>query len=136
MIPLAFVGVAFIVMPFAQGRSGELRLVALCLIVGTGSLMLVVYTLLSLFRTRIEIYPDKIRSVGPLRTRELLIDQISGFRILPGHNCRTLHLEPKDPGTEEIEINLVLEREADLLEWLNRNLTNFDAADFDQEMKQ
>jgi hypothetical protein len=133
---LAILFGCLMVMPFLEGRSGETGLVVFCFVTGAGFMLLFLFACFSVFKSRIEIFPDRIRNVGLFRTTELLSDEISGFRVLSTQYVRILLLVPKNAGTKKIKIGLIVEDEADLLERLNRNFTNLDDVQFQEEMKQ
>ena len=136
LLSLACLGVMFVVKFFQEGRFTEIRLVAACLILGAAFGALFFYTCLSVFKSRIEIYSDRIRSVGSFKTKEVLINQISGFRILRTGYGQKLLLMSKDPASRNIKIDLAFERQSDLLEWVNRNFANLDATDLVKEIEQ
>lgn len=135
-LPLAGLDVMLLVKSFREGSYDEIRLVIVCLILGAGVWTFFFCLFLTVFKSRIEIYSDRIRSVGPFKTKEVLLDQISGFRILRTGYGRELLLMSKEPAARNIKIDFGFERQSDLLVWVNRNFTNLDAADFFKEVKQ
>ncbi len=134
--PLVFLFGWFMMMPFREGRSNQIGYVVLSLVLGGGGVLFFLYALLSVFKGKIEVYPDRIRDVCLFKTTELLISEISGFRVLPTQSAPTLLLLPKDSKIKKIKTALIVEQKADLFDWLNRNLTNLDAVDFQKEMNQ
>lgn len=98
--------------------------------------MFFIYALFSVFKSRIEIYPDRIRDVGLFGTTDIPINEISGFRVVPTQYVRTLLILPKEPKTKKINSALIVEHQVDLLAWLNQNFTNLDAVQTQDEMKQ
>jgi hypothetical protein len=91
---------------------------------------------LSVYKSRIEIHSNRIVRVGLFRNTELMINEIKGFRVLVTPYARTLLLLPKNPKTKRIKASLFFQRQDQLFDWLNQNLTNLDAADFQEEMTQ
>lgn len=113
------------------GSSGS---AALGCISGGGFILCLAYVLQALFRIRIEIHHDMIRKVGFFRTTELRLDEIGGFRILPTSYARTLLLLPNASGDGKMKIELILERQKELLDWLKSSLTDLDAAEIREEV--
>lgn len=89
-----------------------------------------------LFKSRIEIWPTEIRyvGVGIFKTKVLPLDAIEGFRILPTQYVKTLVLVPKNRPFKKMSISLSLERQAELLAWMEQNLTNLDKAEYEKEL--
>ncbi|OPY06030.1 MAG: hypothetical protein A4E66_02305 [Syntrophus sp. PtaB.Bin001] len=98
-----------------------------------GLMLFSLYKLLSVFSYRVEIYPNKVRRIGLFNNKELSISEINGFRINMIKGEQTLFLVPKDIATKGIKIGHTFERQEDLLEWCNRNLSNLDVLDLQQE---
>ena len=124
----------FMAMPFLEGRSDKPASVLISILIGGGFILFFLYALLSIFKGRIEIYSDRIRDVCLFQSRELLISNISGFKILPTQYTSTLLLLPKNSKDKKIKTNLVFEHKEELLDWLDRNLTNLDDGEFQEEM--
>lgn len=132
--PLAILFGWIMVLPFLKGRADWLGLVVSC--IGAGMLLFTIIGFIAVFKNRIEVYPDRVRDVGLSKTTEILLDEIKGFRIISNPYAKALSLQPKDPQKSEIMIGLMAERQSDLLDWLNRNLTNLDEVDYQAEMKE
>jgi hypothetical protein len=130
MVPFGYL----MAMPFLDDHSTRTILNVFSFIAGLAAILFLFYAVLSLFKSRIEIDSEKIRYVGVFKTTELLIKEIKGFRILPTQYVRILVLLPINPKAKKIETALVLERQSDLFEWLNQNLTNLDLVDSENEM--
>jgi hypothetical protein len=123
----------FMALPFIEGRSNDFAFVAITLIIGGGGFSFFTYACLSLYNAKIELYPDKICDINLLRTRQLFLKDIEGFRILPTQYVKTLSIIPKDQSLKKLKIALVLEREAMLLGWITNTLINLDEAEFQAE---
>jgi hypothetical protein len=131
---IVFFGVGAITLPFWMEKSDEIGIVVVCFLSGVGIIVFSLYGLLSGLKERIEIYPDRIKYIGLFRTIELLLEEISGFRILPTPYAPTVLLLPKNPTTRKLKLELNVERRDELLEWLNRNLEDLDTRHFQEEM--
>jgi len=83
---------------------------------------------------RVEIDSTEIRlvGVGIFKTKPLPLDEIEGFRILPTQYVKILVLVPKNPRCRKVQISLILERKAELLDWMEHNLTNLDKVEYQQ----
>jgi hypothetical protein len=120
-------------LPFLGERTYQTGPAVLLFLLGAIPLLFIVYLFPWVFKIRIEVYPDRIKAVGP-RTKELLVDEIDGFSVIPTQYTRTLLVLPKNPKTKKIKAELIFENRAGLFEWLNRNLKNLDALDSQEEM--
>src|SRR5208283_3414565 len=122
-----------LLLPFLGERTYQTGPAVLLFLLGAIPLLFIVYLFPWVFKIRIEVYPDRIKAVGP-RTKELLVDEIDGFSVIPTQYTRTLLVLPKNPNTKKIKAELIFENRAGLFEWLNRNLKNLDALDSQEEM--
>lgn len=121
-----FLGIA--ATPLFIGKPIALAAALLCVILGLGFASLFAYGLYAIFVGRLELYPDRIREVTPLRTRTLFLKDISGFRIFSAQGSRTLILVPRNPkANKAIKTALLYERQDELFAWLSLRLTNLDA---------
>jgi hypothetical protein len=77
-------------------------------------------------RYRLELHADRIRYVGAWGFRELALDQIKGFRVLPTQYVHTLILQPRTRPPRKLSIGLMFERRRQLMEWLTLHLTDLD----------
>ncbi len=81
--------------PFMEGRAGkDIAGTIFLVVIMAGMILFLIYAFLSMFKVRIEIHADRIRDIGLIRYKEILINDIGGFRILAG---QTLVLIPKNP---------------------------------------
>lgn len=119
-----------------EGRASQPWIMVIFFALGAALDSVLLYFLISLYKSRFEIYADSVRDVGVFRTRELQISGIKGFRIEANRYGKSLCLEPKDPESKKIKAAMVFDREPELLDWLNRNLTNLDARDYQDELTQ
>jgi len=100
---------------------------------GTGFFLL--YALLGyLTKTRIEILPDRILKITLFKNAQLALEDIEGFKIIPTQYVRTLLLIPKEQNHRKMRIELCLERQVELLKWLNENLTNLDQVEYQKDL--
>ncbi len=125
--PLIIIMVAFIFMPFIQNRASNFGYVLFCSFLGVGGTLLFSYCFFAIWKSRIEIYSDRIRYIGTYKSTEILIKDIDGFKIVPTQYVSTLSIIPKDPKAKKIEMALLMENQKDFLEWINQNVTNLDA---------
>jgi len=119
--------------PFLGERTYQSGQAVSLFLFGAIPLSFFVYLFPWVFKVRVEVFPDRIKVIGP-RTKELLIDEIEGFRIIPTQYMRTLLLLPNNPKTKKIKIEMVFEKKAVLFDWLNRNLKNLDALNAQEEI--
>ncbi len=126
--PLVIGSLGIAALPFFFGKPMPLAAALLCVFFGLGFASLIAYSLYEVLAGRLEIYPDRIRDVTPLRTRALFLKDISGFRILSAQGSRTLILTPLDPKVNKpIKTALLFERQDELFAWLSLHLTSLDA---------
>jgi hypothetical protein len=120
-----------LVTPFMEGRASKnIAGTAFLVVIMTGMILLFIYAFLSMFKVRFEIHPGRIRDIGLIRSKEIPLDDIDGFRILAG---QTLILLPKNPNAKKIKTSLVFERQTELLSWLSERFTDLDALDLQDE---
>jgi len=127
------------VLPFVSERSNDMTLVVIFLLLGGGGFLLCVCGFLSLFKARIELYPDKIRQINLFKAKELFIKDIEGFRVAPNQNANALVLIPKKTAAikmKKMNVSLQYERESELLDWFRNKLVDLDVVDFQEETKQ
>ncbi|MCU0290488.1 MAG: hypothetical protein MUF10_00645 [Thermoanaerobaculaceae bacterium] len=121
--------------PFLDRRTGDLGFLVPCLVGATAGFLFMLYSAYSAFKTKLEIYPDRVKLADGFRTTELQVRFIKGFRLLPTQYIQTLVLVPEDPQVRKLKVGLLLERETELRVWLNENLTNLDAVEAEQELE-
>jgi hypothetical protein len=119
--------------PFLGEHTHQTGPAVLLFLFGAIPLSLLAYFFPWVFKARIEVFPDRIKEIGP-RTKEFLIDKIQGFRVVPTQYIRTLIILPKDSTKKKIKTALVLENQPGLFEWLNRSLPNLDAIDSQEDL--
>ena len=134
--PLAALFGWLMIMPLLEGRSNETGFVLLCLLLGGGFMLFFLFALISVFKDRLEVHPEKIRDVCFLGTTELYLNDISGFRILPTQYVQMLIIQPKHSTAKKIKVALIIDHKEELLEWLNQNLVNLDSQEYQEEMDQ
>lgn len=120
--------------PFFEGSPVTRGKIAFCLLLGAGLMLFFLYSLLSVFKTRLEVYSDRLRSIGLFRTTEVRIEDALGFRIISCSYGAMLQILPKNPKSKKINTELIFEHRADLFEWLNLNLKNLDALEYHEEI--
>jgi hypothetical protein len=136
-IGISFLAAAFawlMLLPFLGERTYPSGTAVLLFLLGAIPLLFIVCFFPWIFKSRIEVYPDRIKYFDFLMTRELLIDEIDGFRVIPTHYTPILLVLPRNPKTKKIKAALVFKNQAGLFEWLNRNLNNLDELDSQEEM--
>jgi len=138
---VTIVGLAFFLMILGTSFSRsaphgrDLTVAYALLVAGSAMIACLAYVLASTFRTRLEIYSDRIRYIRLLGTKELRINAIRGFRMDTTRNREALTLVPKDPAVRSIRIALTIGDKKDFVEWAGRRLTNLDETEFQEEMK-
>lgn len=85
--------------------------------------------LFKLPRYQIQIWSDRIRYQGAWRHTELRFSDIEGFRVLPTQYVSTLIISPTTKSLKKIQLGLVYEPRAELLDWLRTHLVDLDRAD-------
>ena len=126
--PLVIVFLWMASMPFFKGKPMPFAAALICVFFGLGFAGLIAYSIYDILVGRLELYPDLIRDVTPLRTRILFLKDITGFRIVSGQGSQTLILVPRDPKVnKQIKTEMLFERQNELLAWLSLHLTNLDA---------
>ncbi len=103
-------------------------------LLGGGGCAIFAWLTFGLAKRRIEIDSAEIRQVGPFNTKALLIESIEGFKIVQSKYTRILTLVTKDSHVKKMRIELALERQAEFLDWMERNLTNLDKVEYDREL--
>lgn len=93
-----------------------------------------IYGLVSLQKYRLEIHDDQIRDIGVFRTTQLNIADIKGFKILPFQYHKKLFVIPVNSDLKTLKIDLALERQAELLNWLEEHLVDLIKVETEKEM--
>lgn len=91
------------------------------------------YLLLSLFKSRFEIWPNKIRQVGVWREKEMRFEDIQGFRVMRTRNANDVVFVPKEPGIQITFSGLSGQKE--IKEWAGKKFKNLDLEDKDTQMR-
>jgi len=132
--PLLIAGMGYLAfLPFMQKRAGDLPYVIFCVLLGGGFMLLFLYCLVAVWKSKIEVYSDKIRDVELFKTTELFIQDIDGFRLSYTQSTQILAILPKDPKAKKIQTALVLENQKDFLDWVDKNLKNLDYIEAQKE---
>lgn len=122
-------------MPFFEHRSHGIIFVVSCLVMCLGVFFLLAYSLIEISKARLEILPDRIRDVGVFTKRELRYDEIEGFKILPTQYTRILVFVPKSSKKKRIKVALILERQNELLKWIEEKYPNLDTLAYNKELE-
>lgn len=103
---------------------------------GLGGCALAAYLLLYVYRSRLEILADRIRVVGAShRVWECPFPEIRGYRIVRGQS-KYLKLYPTVPTRRPKRIELIFDRQAELLDWVRANLRDLAAEESESEGKE
>lgn len=86
-------------------------------------------------RYRLEAGPNFIRRHGARSARELCVEDILGFRILPGKSPKLVFV-PKDKAHKRLTVDFVYERKPELLQWANAHLVDLDKVDYDVDLEE
>ncbi len=119
-------------LPFVGDENQNVITAAALFLVGTGFSAFFLYALASIHLSRIEILPDRIRDIGVFTTRDLMLDEISGFRVLRKQYANTLELVTKSPG-KKIKADLVFKNNDALLKWASERFADLDAVEYEKE---
>ncbi|WP_156906677.1 hypothetical protein [Desulforegula conservatrix] len=96
-------------------------------------LFLIIYGLFAAFKEeKLEIYPDRIKYFGVFRIKELIWDDINGYRI----SETGLVLELRDPPKKKVFAGNRFERRAELIELLDKKIVNLTALEYQNELDQ
>jgi hypothetical protein len=100
--------------PHSENPTAQPWLVALCL----GFAGLGVYLLLSLFRSRVVLFPERLEIEELTHVQVLSREELRGWRLLPT-SPSTLVLIPRDPERNVVKVALIFRIDAELAEWLD-----------------
>lgn len=120
--------------PFFEGRANEIAYVAVCLVFGGGFAFLMLYGMITMLKWRIEVFPDRFREISLFKTREILIDDVTGFKIIPTQYFVSLQFIMKNPKTKKIKIGLMMERKQEFAEWVDATFLNLTAQETQAEI--
>lgn len=106
-----------------------------------GLILLFIYFIYVSFKARVEFHSDRIIKIGFFGTRELLINEIKGFRAFPANISPNLVFEPHDPRKKEIamaifQLSLGSDPKTNIFDWAKGTFTDLNAKDIQDEMDQ
>ncbi|MCK4837333.1 MAG: hypothetical protein KAS94_00945 [Desulfobulbaceae bacterium] len=134
--PLMALGsLALMAAPFWVEKPLQIGFVIFFLLLGGAFFLLSLFGLIDAFKTRVEIYPDRIKKVAIFKTQELFIEEIEGYKCLVGKNTE-LQILPKEKQEKVMSISLILERKDEIVEWCQAKLADLDAIELREEIKQ
>lgn len=114
-------------MPWLEEEKEPIGL-AISIVIGGGGVLFFLYSFASTLYSRIELYSDRILDIGPLRTDELRVHEIAGFRFLATPYAPTLVLEPTTRDRRTIKTQLVYDKTEEIAEWLDsKNIKDLEA---------
>jgi len=103
-------------------------------LMGLGFDIFLTYAIVWIAKYRVEIYSDKIVEIGVYKKKEIILNNIDGFRILPTQYVNQVQFIYKDTKKKK-NIALMMNDSNVFLQWLNSSLKNLDAEDYDKELK-
>ena len=89
----------------------------------------------SLLKTKICISDEKIAYYGLIKSRELLLSGIKGFRSGTGRDRNTITIFPKDSSAGVINIVSSLNGHGELKDWIKKNLVDLDKKEKEKKRK-
>lgn len=103
-------------------------------LMGLGFDVFLAYTLILVLKYRIEVYSDRIVEIGVFKRKEILLNNIDGFRIVSTQYVKKVQFVCKDTKKTK-NITLMMNDSNVFLEWLNESLTYLDAEDYDKDIE-
>lgn len=102
---------------FARQRARTAQSPLWLIVLFTAIAVFGIYCLLSIFRSRIALYPDRIEVVELTRTIVLGREEIRGWRTLPT-SPPVIVLEPKDADRRKVKMTMMFREDAEFSEWV------------------
>lgn len=124
-----------IAIPFQNNSNYIIKNIMLFIIGGAG-VLLYLYLILYVFKSRVEIHSSMIKDVGLFSDNELMRSEIKGFRVVASKYVSELIIFPKNPYGKKIRTAMIFENQSELVFWLKHNLTDLDALDLKREYNQ
>jgi hypothetical protein len=102
-------------------------------LVGFGLDVFLTYTIYSVAKYRVEVFSSKIVEMGVFKKKEIALEEIAGFRILPAEYINQVQFIPKGNGKKR-NIPLMMNDSNGFLQWLNSSIKNLDAEEYEKEI--
>lgn len=93
---------------------------------------LMIIGMIDAYKGKFVIDKNKIFTVGVFSTKELLFNEIKGYRIAD----KFIFIESKNEHKKTIKISTYFEKTAEVKEWLSNNFSDLDIVQIDQERKE
>lgn len=85
------------------------------------------------FKTKLEIHQDRIRKVGIFKAKEILINEINGFRTEGSKYGDKIIFESYNP-KNNLSYELLYNNRKDIVQWANENLIDLDAREEKEQL--
>jgi hypothetical protein len=103
-------------------------------LVGVGGVFLSIYSFFFVHTSRIEVSADKIQKINIFRRNEMLMEELSGFRI-SGGSMQILELESSKHDKKNIRAYMMFENNSDLISWLTENSKDLNKQEDENEIR-
>jgi hypothetical protein len=100
--------------------------------VSIGMIIVMVVGLLDTFKGKFIINNDTVVSVSTFSKRELLFNEIKGYRI----NEKNIFIESKNKNKKKIKVSKYFANVDEIVEWLSNNYSDLDIVQADQEKEE
>jgi hypothetical protein len=115
----------------SRSAGSNVNIVLLLMCFGMGSFFL--YLLLSVYKTQLVILADRIQYSNAFAAREIMLDDIAGFRLQQARNGGTLIVSSRS-SDKKIAIQMIFEDNERLIQWVTSKFTNLDEVAYKREM--
>jgi hypothetical protein len=103
-------------------------------LVGVGGVFLSIYSFFFVHTSRIEVSADKIQKINIFRRNEMLMEELSGFRI-SGGSMQILELESSKRDKKNIRAYMMFKNNSDLISWLTENSKDLNKQEDENEIR-
>src|SRR5580692_6897902 len=102
---------------------------------GIGLFFLGIYLLVSTFKSRFEVWSDRIRDVGVFGAREIALEDLAGYRTADTQGG-TIITFFSNSGGKSIRTSPVFDDQSGFSKWIDENVTNLDKVEAERVMEE
>ncbi len=120
------------IMPFVTGSKNDLKLFWILGPISIGMIVLMVIGLLDTVKGKFVIDNDKIFSISAFSNRELLLNEIKGYRL----GDKYIFIESNNEDKKRIKISTYFGKTGEIIEWLSNHYPDLDTVQAEQEKEE
>lgn len=121
-----------LIMPFVTGSKNDMETFWILGPISIAMIVLMVIGLIDTVKSRFVIDTDKIFTISTFSNRQLMFDEIKGYRITDKY----LFIESNDENKKKIKVSTYFGKINEIEEWLSENYSDLDIVQANQEKEE